>query len=215
MTDDKAYLTGLIGWPVEHSVSPAMHNAAFQALGLPWRYGLLPTRPENVGSVLAGLLAHNYRGANITVPHKQAVMAFLDEIDPAAQAIGAVNTIVVDSNGLAGYNTDGHGFVAALREEGFEPEGRRALVLGSGGAARSVIYALTQAGCQATIHNRTALRAHALAADLERVGARPPVAASLSELDLDGFDLLVNGTSVGMWPQTGRDAAHARPLDGL
>jgi shikimate dehydrogenase len=201
MTEGKTYLTGLIGWPVEHSISPAMHNAAFETLALPWRYGLLPTRPDAVESVLAGLQAHGYRGANVTVPHKQAVMAYLDKIDPAAEAVGAVNTIVVRRDGLAGYNTDGYGFVASLRERGFEVEGRRALVLGSGGAARSVVCALVQAGCQTTIHNRTLQRAHILAGDLARIGARPPVAASLTELDLGTYSLLVNGTSVGMWPQ--------------
>jgi shikimate dehydrogenase len=177
-----------------------MHNAAFEALGLQWRYELLPTEPESVGPLLSGLAARNYRGVNVTVPHKQAVMAFMDQVDPVAESIGAVNTIVVSRSGLTGHNTDGSGFVASLREEGFDPEGRRVLVLGAGGAARSVVWSLLHEGCQVTLHNRTPGRALRLASDLAKVGTRPVVADSLHALNPDEFELLVNSTSVGMWP---------------
>jgi len=194
-------LVGLIGWPVEHSVSPAMQNAAFEALGLPWRYRLLPTPPGEVGAVLARLRAEGYRGANVTVPHKQAVMPFLDGISDAARSIGAVNTLVLRKGRWGGHNTDGQGFLAALRAGGYQPEGQRALVLGAGGGARSVAYALARVGCEVTIYNRTASRARALVADMARLGLMVSAVAALDDLDLAAFGLLVNATSVGMWPE--------------
>ena len=191
---------GLIGWPVEHSVSPAMQNAAFEARGLPWRYRLLPTPPGEVGAALARLRSEGYRGANVTVPHKQAVMPFLDEISDVARSIGAVNTLVLREGRWEGHNTDAQGFLAALRVEGCQPEGQRALVLGAGGGARSAVYALAQVGCEVTIYNRTVSRALALAADMARLGRSVSAVAALDELDLRTFGLLVNATSVGMWP---------------
>jgi shikimate dehydrogenase len=207
VTGGSACLVGLIGWPVEHSVSPAMHNAAFENLGLPWRYTLLPTPANRVKAVLDNLKARGYRGANVTVPHKQAVMPYLDEIDDAAQAIGAVNTIVVQEDALVGCNTDAGGFIAALRESGFDPSGRRALVLGAGGASRAVVYALAQVGCTVIVHNRTMNRAAELAHWLQDAVPYTPVSwvpasTSLADLPLADFDLLVNTTSLGMWPQT-------------
>jgi shikimate dehydrogenase len=197
---------GLVGWPVEHSVSPAMHNAAFDALGLKWRYSLLPTPPERVGSVLAQIRREGYQGANVTVPHKLAVMPFLDEITGAASAMGAVNTIQVQDKRLVGHNTDSAGFLAALREAGCEPSGQRALVLGAGGGARAVTYALAQVGCPVTIHNRTVQRAVCLAQEMGELGLRTEVSclphtADLEHLDLARFDLLVNTTPAGMWPK--------------
>jgi shikimate dehydrogenase len=206
MNDNTTYRVVLYGWPVEHSVSPAMHNAAFDALGLPWRYTLLPTPPGRIKKALTKLKAQGYRGANVTVPHKQAVMPHLDTISDDARAIGAVNTIVVQEGHLIGHNTDGDGFLAALLESGCAPSDRCALVLGAGGAARAVVYALAQAGCAVAIHNRTVQRAAQLAHHMRNVGIHAPVTwvpitANLSDLDLTQFDLLVNATSVGMWPQ--------------
>jgi len=200
-------LVGLLGWPVEHSLSPAMHNAAFEVLGLNWCYVPLPVPPERVGAAVKGLAALGFCGANVTVPHKQAVMPYLDEIDETAQAIGAVNTILVREGRLIGYNTDGDGFLAALREAGFTPAQRRALVLGAGGAARAVAYALAQADCAVAIHNRTEQRAVQLAHHIQRAGTRAPVTwlstdALPTEVDRARFDLLVNATSVGLWPRT-------------
>ncbi len=166
---------GLVGWPVEHSVSPAIHNAAFQFLGLPWHYGLLPTPPDRLQAALDGLRTGRYRGANVTVPHKEPVVAFLDEVDDAVGAIGAANTIVVQDARLLGYNTDARGFLAALTGAGFEPAGRQALVLGAGGAARAVAYALAGAGCRVVLHNRTAARAERVAAELSALGLRASV----------------------------------------
>jgi shikimate dehydrogenase len=193
---------GLIGWPVEHSVSPAMHNAAFAALGLGWRYDALPTPPGKVEATLDELRSQGYRGANVTVPHKEAVLPYLDGIDACARAIGAVNTVVVQEGRLVGHNTDAGGFLAALREAGFEPSGRRALLLGAGGAARAVVYALARAGCTIALYNRTPGRALELA---QCLGDIAPVAVleALAGAELDSLELLVNATPVGMWPQAG------------
>ncbi len=196
---------GLLGWPVAHSRSPAMHNAAFEALGLNWRYLLLPVAPEDVGDAVRGLRALRFAGANVTVPHKQAVMSFLDEVTLEAQAIGAVNTIVNRKGRLVGYNTDALGFLRALREAGFEPRGCRAVVLGAGGAARAIVYALLGARATVTVANRTVEKAHRLADELGRLfGARVSVmslhASRALARALAEADLLVNATSVGMAP---------------
>jgi shikimate dehydrogenase len=184
-----------------------MHNAAFEFMGLSWRYTLLPTPPDSVEVALADLKAQGYRGANVTVPHKQAVMPYLDEIDDAAQAIGAVNTIIVEGDRLVGHNTDAGGFVNALRDAGFEPAGQRALVLGAGGASRAVVYALARSGCVVTIHNRTESRAGQLSRRMQDAVPHArvtwvPAGTRLGDLPLADYDLLINTTSVGMWPQT-------------
>lgn len=186
---------------MEHSVSPAMHNAAFEALGLPWRYTLIPTAPDRLEQEVANLRGGGFRGVNVTVPHKQSVMPYLDEITEAARAIGAVNTIVVEGGRLIGHNTDADGFWRALREAGYEPAGKRALVLGAGGAARAVVYALGRGGSRVSIWNRTAARASSLTLDMQRVNVIPSVVARLSDLEPGNVDLLVNTTPIGMWPQ--------------
>ena len=209
MTGCAGASVGLLGWPVEHSISPAMHNAAFRELGLGWRYRLLPTPPEKLGGTLAKLDEQGFRGVNVTVPHKQAVIPLLDTVSDAAQAIGAVNTIVVRQGGLSGYNTDGRGFLRALRDAGFEPSGKQALVLGAGGGARAVVYCLAQAGWALTVCNRTSKRAQGLVFHMHALGMGTAVTsvASLGDLtdeELARFDLLVNATSLGMWPDTSR-----------
>lgn len=196
---------GLIGWPVEHSVSPAMHNAAFGALGLDWRYHLLPTPATELEAAVMTLRRGEWAGANITVPHKEAVIPLLDSVSPAALIIGAVNTLLTRDGALVGDNTDAEGFLADLTEAGFSPAGRGALVLGAGGAARAIVYALVQAKCTVTIHNRTPARALALAAHISRdvdvsTVQAVPHGVPLQELDLGAFELVVNTTSVGMWP---------------
>jgi shikimate dehydrogenase len=199
---------GLIGWPVEHSVSPAMQNAAFRALGLRWRYALLPTPPGRLEATLAMLSAQGYRGANLTIPHKQAVMAYLDEVSDAARAMGAVNTLTLRMGRLRGYNTDAAGFVGALRQAGFEPEeGARAVVVGAGGAARAVVYGLLQAGMgEVLVLNRTVTRCQALVSELRGLGAGSgglgalPLAAETLVESARAAELLVNATPLGMAP---------------
>jgi shikimate dehydrogenase len=169
---------GLLGWPVAHSVSPAMQNAAFQALGLPWRYELLPTPPAELAATLAGLAGQGFRGANVTIPHKETIMAYLGGVEAVAQAIGAVNTLLQRDGAWLGTNTDAAGFLAALRQAGFQAAGRRALVLGAGGAARAVVYALGQAGCTCLVYNRTVERARCLVESLPSPDASGPPAAA-------------------------------------
>ncbi len=199
-------LVGLIGHPVEHSLSPAMHNSAFAALNLNWCYVLLPVLPEQLEEAVAGLRALSFVGANVTVPHKEAVMSHLDHVAPEAQAIGAVNTIVVHERRSIGYNTDWRGFLTALSEGGFDPQGKRAVVLGAGGAARAVVYALAQAGVQVTVLNRTPARAQALIRDFSpllsstSLFALPLTLQTLEERTADAH-LLVNTTPVGLWPE--------------
>jgi shikimate dehydrogenase len=201
---------GLIGWPVEHSVSPAMHNAAFQALGLRWRYTLLPTPPGTLEATLAMVRLQRYCGANLTIPHKRAVMAYLDGISEQAHAMGAVNTLTLREGRLHGYNTDAEGFVGALRQAGFEPgEGRHAVVVGAGGAARAVVYGLLRAGMgKVLVLNRGLTRCQALVSELRQLGAG---AGRLEALSLaaetliesaQAAHLLVNATPLGMAPDT-------------
>jgi shikimate dehydrogenase len=202
----RTHLVGLLGWPVEHSISPPMHNAAFASLGMDWCYLPFAVAPEALADALRGARALGLRGLNATVPHKQALLALVDDLTPEARAIGAVNTLLFGER-LTGHNTDAAGFMRALREAGGEPRGCRALVLGAGGAARAVGYGLAAAGARLTLLNRTPERAVALAADLgaalpqARVDAGPLTADALARL-APGVDLVVNTTSVGMWPES-------------
>lgn len=205
-TNGRTKLVGLIGYPIEHSLSPAMHNSAFAVLNLNWCYVPLPVPPERLGEAVAGLQALSFVGANVTVPHKEAVIPYLDEVTPEAQAIGAVNTIVVREDKLIGYNTDWQGFLTALSEVGFNPQGKRAVVLGAGGAARAVVYALAQGGAQVTVLNRTPSRAQALVQDFSplfphRSLVSLPFTPQTLEVQTTEAHLLVNTTPVGMWPE--------------
>jgi len=204
--DGQTRLLGIVGWPVEHTLSPAMHNSAFAALGLNSVYLALPVPPEKLEAALLGLAALGFRGANVTVPHKESVMQYLEETTPAAQAMGAVNTILVAEDGrMIGDNTDSAGFLAALHAARFDPRGRRVLVLGAGGAARAVVYALARSGARVTVLNRTLASAAALvlylapAVPAGSLSARPLTNDFLAE-EATQADLLVNATTVGMWP---------------
>lgn len=204
IVNGKTQLIGLIGWPVSHSFSPAMHNAALAALGLNWVYVPLPVPPTRVGNAVRGLPALGFRGVNITVPHKQAVMPFLDEISPAAMAIGAVNTILVEQeNGrLIGSNTDWRGFLADLAALEVEPGGRDCLVLGAGGSARGVVYGLKQAGGRVTVLARRVEQAQRLVTDLgdgSVLDIQPLEQLSKVAAEVD-TPLIVNTTPLGMSP---------------
>lgn len=200
----KTQLVGLIGWPVSHSFSPAMHNAALKALGLNWVYVPLPVPPSRVGDALRGLKALGFQGVNVTVPHKQAVMPFLDEISPAAKAIGAVNTILVEeeTGRLLGHNTDWRGFMADLEALNVAVAGRDCLILGAGGSARAVVYGLQQAGARIGLLARRVEQAQQLAAGMQDgslVGSWP--LAALGEIiGALTSPLIVNTTPLGMSP---------------
>lgn len=192
---------GLIGDPVAHSISPVFQQAAFDALAIAARYEAWRTPAAALAGRVAGLRAPDTLGANVTVPHKQAVLPLLDRLDPAAERAGAVNTIVNEGGRLVGYNTDITGFLEALRVDGgSDPRGARAVVLGAGGAARAVVIALLDAGAaRVRVLNRSPARAAALVAELadgrgEAAALEPDNAARL----LAGADLVVNCTTVGM-----------------
>ena len=188
-------LAAVIGHPVGHSPSPAMHNAAFRALGLDWVYLAFDVEPGALGDAFAGVRALGVDGLSVTIPHKQAAVAAVDALSPLAEVLGAVNTVVRLADGrLRGENTDGPGFLRALYDdEGFDPANRRCVVLGAGGAARAVVKVLADAGAaEIVVVNRTPQRAEDVAA-LGAPCARVGVAAEAGEADL-----VVNATPVGM-----------------
>lgn len=142
---------GILGWPVEHSRSPAMQNAAFQARGLAANYVCFSVHPDDVADAVRGLKALGVRGANVTVPHKEAVMQWLDDVTPEARAIGAVNTIVREVDRLIGHNTDAGGLTRSLDEADVALDGARAVVLGAGGAARAAVVGLAKRGARSVV----------------------------------------------------------------
>ncbi|MFN3689438.1 MAG: shikimate dehydrogenase [Fimbriimonadales bacterium] len=193
-------LTGVLGCPVRHSLSPAMHNAAFRALGLNWVYLAFETPPESLPMAVAGMRGLGIRGLNLTVPHKEAVIPLLDTLTDTARRIGAVNTLFWDKGQLVGDNTDAEGFLRALRESGVEPAGQTVLILGAGGAARAVAYALASLGCRLILANRTLERARALA-EAFHAQATPMHQESLRKI-VPAVNGIVNCTALGMTPNT-------------
>jgi len=200
-------LVALIGDPVERSLSPAMHNAAFEALGLNYVYLALRVPREALGSAVAGARALNMIGMNVTHPHKINILGLLDELDESASMVGAVNTVKNDGGKLIGYNTDGAGAVRALESEVGKLVGRKVLLLGAGGAARAIAFSLAEKA-ELTIANRTASRARELAMSIKRgLGAdvgqtginRRELAKAIGQMDI-----LINATTVGMYPNVNR-----------
>ena len=189
---------GIIGWPVAHSLSPAIHNAAFRALGLDWIYVPLPVRPEHVFAALSGLGAVGFSGANVTMPHKTVAAEMIDDLSDEARALGAVNTIVVRDGLLRGENTDAPGFERFLRDDaGFDPAGRAALVYGSGGAARACALALARGGLASlAVAVRDPARARALLRVTEPFPTEVRV-VPLGEVAGRDADLVVNATPIG------------------
>lgn len=199
-------ICGVIGDPIEHTMSPIMHNAAFDKLGLEYLYVPFRVKREELDKAIQGMKAMNIRGLNVTIPHKVAVIPFLDELDPLAERIGAINTIVNDDGILKGYNTDATGFLQALLEKGIEPGGKNVVVLGAGGASRAVSFILAERGGGLIILNRLLELAWAeeLAARISRSFEKEVRAMELNEENLaaalEKADILVNTTSVGMIP---------------
>jgi shikimate dehydrogenase len=190
-------LLGVSGWPVAHSRSPAMFAPALAELGLDWRYVRLPLPPERFAETARVLAQSGYRGINVTMPHKRAAHDLADELSAAAAAIGAANTLTYEDGRIDADNTDAGGFLDAL---GADPAGWRCLVLGAGGSARAVAWALRESGAgEVSVWNRTAERAAALAGDL---GARHVAAP-------EAADLIVNCTSVGIDQTVGEAEAVA------
>lgn len=195
-------LFGVIGHPISHSLSPVMHAAALRAMRVDALYASFDVPPALLRPMLRGLILSGVEGLNVTVPLKERVVPLLNRVDPSARALGAVNTIVVRGRRTTGYNTDGVGFVAALKELGWRPGPVNAVVLGAGGAARAVAWELARfAGSRITIANRHPARARRLARRLAGTHPRACVdAAALRHVALKGIDVLVNATSVGRQP---------------
>ena len=198
MISGSTRVTGVIGSPVRHSLSPVIHNAAFAAAGLDWVFLAFEVVPGAADAALAGMRAFGIAGLSVTMPHKDDVARAVDVLDPAAAALRTANTVVLQPDGrLAGHSTDGAGFVASLNDAGVDPAGMSIAVLGAGGAARAVIDALARSGAERiTVINRSVDRAEvaaALAGDRGRVGSMGDIAAA---------GLVVNATSVGMGTHT-------------
>ncbi|HEV3387428.1 MAG TPA: shikimate dehydrogenase [Solirubrobacteraceae bacterium] len=192
---------GVAGWPVAHSLSPAMHNAGLEAVGIVgWRYQRLPIPPELFDETVPALPGAGFRGINVTIPHKHAALALATDPTPRAVAIGAANTLVFEAGGaVRADNTDAPGLIEALP---FDPAARTALVLGAGGSARAVVWALLDGGAtDVRVWNRTAERARELASALGATAVDRAAPA----------DLLVNCTSVGLDPS--QDAFKPLPVD--
>ncbi len=212
-------LAGVLGDPVRHSLSPAMHNAALAELGLDWVYLALPTPAEQLETVVRGLEALDCRGLNVTLPHKQAVARLCRSLSPLAERVGAVNTLVRHpEGGWLGDNTDVTGFLAPLQASGNSWQGQRAVVLGCGGSARAVVAALVELGCGAIdVAGRSAARLEGLLApcrhwapQVQGLGWDPQTAAL--QHALAQTDLVVNTTPVGMASATNPEAALHSPL---
>jgi len=209
VTSGAARCCGIIGDPVAHSLSPAMHNAAFRELGLDFVYVPFRVKSDELAAAIGGMRSLNIRGLNVTVPHKVSVIPLLDGLDGLAERIGAVNTIVNDDGVLKGYNTDAAGFRQTLISNGVRPEGKRVVVLGAGGAARAVAFTLAEQGAELVILNRRQELDWAveLARRLSPVAGKKVPALEMNQENLaralEEADLLVNATSVGMSPDTG------------
>ena len=217
MIDGTTKLLGVLGWPVEHSMSPVMHNAAIEAAGLNACYVPLPCPPEALGDVVAGLRGMGFLGANVTIPHKQAVIEHLDGLSEESRFTGSVNTLYWEDDRLMGTSTDATGAVLNLRQAGVELDGKKVVLLGTGGAARALAFVLARGSCEGTgggretfyipeltLLGRNPERTRALAWDIaegsaEGTSVRSGLLAEFAALGT-GADLIINCTSAGMAP---------------
>lgn len=210
MIDTSEKIVGLLGWPIEHSLSPDMHNAAFKALGLNWRYHSFPISPDQFDKDIRTFLALDVRGFNVTIPYKKAALAYLDTIEDTARTVGAVNTITINKNQESGniscgYNTDVQGFINALKEGGFNKiSGKKTVVIGAGGAARAVLYGLIGEGIsKITILNRNIQTAQLIREDFKGFPSKleilPLTRNNIVKRTYEA-DLLVNATPIGALP---------------
>lgn len=198
MIDGKTKVLGIIGDPIEHTRSPLMHNAAFKELGLNFCYLPFHVKPERLKDAIEGVRALNIRGLNVTVPHKERVIEYLDELSEEAKYIGAVNTILNREGFLTGYNTDSFGFVRSLVEEGLKIEDRIFLILGAGGASRAVVYGVLKNRGKVYIYNRTKERALKIKETFSKIGDITLVESP--EKIIRDVDIVVNTTSLGLKP---------------
>jgi len=212
----KTRVCGIIGDPIEHTMSPVMHNAAFRKLGIDYVYVPFRVKQDELGKAVEGMRAMNIRGLNVTIPHKVAIIPFLDKLDPLAEKIGAINTIVNEDRMLTGYNTDATGFLQALLEREVEPEGKSTVIIGAGGASRAISFILAERGVNLVIFNRQLARAEDLARRISQVLDKEVKALALNAENLAKAlaraDILINATSVGMSPDIDETPVPARLL---
>lgn len=201
----KTKTLGIFGHPISHTLSPVMHNAVIKALGLDMAYLPFEVKPPNLKEAINGIKSLGIIGVNITIPHKESVIRFLDDISEEARLVGAVNTIVNKDRKLVGYNTDGSGYMASLKEElGFNPKSKRIIIIGAGGAARGILAALaTQKPKSITVANRTLSRAVSLIKAFKGKFRDTRFEAinlddNMLKMSFNSVDLLINTTSVGM-----------------
>ncbi len=200
----KSELVGVFGHPVAENPTIVMQEAAFEACNLPWRYLTIEVYPQDLADAVQGLRAMNMQGINLTIPHKVEVIQYLDEVAPDAALMGAVNTVRRDGERLIGENTDGKGFLCSLRDDvQTEPDGKEVVILGAGGAARAISVELALAGARKiTLVNRTAGRGTAL---VQLLNEKTEAVAAFAEWSGTysvpaGTDILVNATSIGLFP---------------
>ncbi|MDO9287231.1 MAG: shikimate dehydrogenase [Thermodesulfovibrionales bacterium] len=190
----KTKVLGLLGFPVEHSLSPAMHNTAFEKLGLDCCYVTFSVKPEFLRDAVKSIKALNLAGVNVTVPHKERVIPFLDEVDKEASFIGAVNTIVNDNGRLTGYNTDGRGFMRSLSEAKISVNKKNVLVIGAGGASRAIGYYLCQNASELFLYDIDKKKAGKLISDLNKIRGNVSFFSSQPE----DMDIIINATPLGL-----------------
>ncbi len=200
----KTQVCGVIGDPIEHSLSPVMHNAAFKHLKLDFVFLAFRVKAADLENAMRGVRGLGIRGLNVTMPHKTAITRHLDEADSTVKFLGSANTILNSNGKLSGFSTDGVGALHALRENGVNPEGKKVLLLGAGGAAKAIAYTLAQEAGALCVLNRVPEKAAVLADALNRVFGKEVVGGALSpstvQRNLQDADILVNATSVGMHP---------------
>lgn len=206
----------LIGDPVEHSLSPRIHNAAFQHLKLNYVYVAFRVTGEDLENALQGARALKIHGLNVTMPLKTRIVSYMDRLDPSAERIGAVNTVLNEEGRLIGHNTDGLGALTALRAHGQDPTNKKVLILGAGGASRAVSYALSGDAREIVILNRTVWKARALANELNKAFGKRVRHGRLDEKELEkeleDVDILINATPLGMHPNENETPVSRRLL---
>lgn len=205
-------IVGIFGDPIAHTRSPAMQNAAFRARQLPYIYVPFHVRPSDLAKAVHAIRAYNLVGVNVTVPHKERIVRYLDMLSAEADLCGAVNTVVNRDGQLCGDNTDGRGFLVSLQERGFSPHGKEAIVIGAGGSTRALLVSLIRAGsARITIANRTLAKAQALVRTYRALGKTQVEAVPLKALQdptlLKKAGLIINCTSVGLHGETFPEAA--------
>ncbi len=194
----KTEITGIFGYPIEHTLSPLMHNAAFTALGLDICYIAFRVSPEDLPDAVRAVRCLNLLGVNTTIPHKEKVMPLLDEIDSEASFIGAVNTIVNSKGRLTGYNTDGRGFISSLTEEGISIDKKEILIIGAGGASRAISYYLSEKASKLFLYDTDRPKAEKLAADLGKIRNNVFLPARVEDTGSPG--IIINATPLGLGP---------------